>query len=109
MRRNLIWVPGVAAMVTLTSIASAHLLSFKRARNITAAEARQFCNSFPTCTHYGARSCRRVNAHKIRCIGIVRDRAGGFCTWPVEVRIQRGSNQAFVRSNPQQTADCRPG
>jgi hypothetical protein len=109
MRRNLIWILGVAALVAFTSVASAHLLSFRRAHNVAQTEAREECNSFATCTHYGARSCQRLNAHKIRCTAIVRDEAGGSCRWPVTVRMARGSFRLFVNSDPDQTAVCRQG
>jgi hypothetical protein len=110
MRKTLLLcIIGVAALVAFTSVASAHILSFKRARNATEAEARQECNSFPTCTHYGSGSCQRLSPHRIRCTAIVRDEAGGFCRWPVTVRIVRGSNRLRVNSNPEQTAVCRQG
>jgi hypothetical protein len=109
MRKTLLICIAVAALAAFTSVASAHILSLRRAHNAAEAEARQYCNSFATCTHYGAGSCERLSPHRIRCIGIVRDEAGGFCRWPVTVRMRRDSFRLLVNSNPQQTQTCRSG
>jgi hypothetical protein len=106
-KTRLLCIIAVAALVAFASVASAHVLTFRRAHNAAEAAARQHCNSFPTCTHYGAGSCRRITPHRIRCTAIVRDQAGGFCRWPVTARIKAGSNRLLVRSNPQQTQVCR--
>jgi hypothetical protein len=107
MRRALPPVLLVIAALAFASVASAHILTFKLAHRAAEAEAREYCNSFSSCTHFGARSCQRFTAHRIRCIGIVRDRSGGHCTWPVDVRMKRGSFRLLISSNPQQTQTCR--
>jgi hypothetical protein len=110
MRKTLlICVLGVAGLVVFTSIASAHILSFNRARNATEAAASDYCDSFATCTHYGSGRCVRGSAHRIRCVGIVRDQAGGFCRWPVLVKMRRDSFRLNVISNPRQTQVCGRG
>jgi hypothetical protein len=106
-RTRLLLVLAIVGALVFTAVASAHVLTFKRARNATFVEARQYCNSFSSCTEFAAGPCERLSAHKVRCTGTVRDRGGGVCRWPVTVRIERGSTKLLVNSNPKQTQVCR--
>jgi hypothetical protein len=99
---------ALAALATLVfaSVAEAHFLSFKRARNATFNIAREDCNRINTCDRFSASDCVRLSAHKVRCRETLygENRRGTYeLRIQVTVSIREGSDDRYYK---QSNASC---
>lgn len=100
-RATLLAALAVVFSLSFASVADAHILTFKRARNATFNIAREDCERLRTCDRFGARDCARRNAHKVVCVAFIegQNARGTYeCHRQVTVSIPAGSYDRFVRT-----------
>ena len=85
------------------SVADAHFLTTKRARNATFNVMKTECDEVPTCQGYTAGPCRRLANHKVRCLGHIygrNARTGPYdCHRQVTIQIYGGSDDRFYKTS----------
>ena len=89
--------------LAFASVADAHFLTTKRARNATFNVMKTECDEVPTCQGYTAGPCTRLGDHKVRCLGHIygrNARTGPYdCHRQVTIQIYDGSDDRFYKTS----------
>lgn len=95
---------ALAALLALgfASVADAHILTFKRARNATLNVVQAECAKVRTCDGAAAGPCNRVSLHRVRCRGHFygqNQKVGDYdCHRQVTILIYPGGDDRFFKS-----------